>query len=121
MDYCSTLRRESAKYPGVTFVIRRPSLQRRAQITRSVRELLAELEYRIAGETAEDQLSAAELESRVDRAYLEWGLERIEGLTVDGECCDATILIQRGPEDLAREIADAIRHECRLNNEERKN
>jgi hypothetical protein len=121
MDYCSTITRESATHPGIRYVIRRPSLQRRAEITRKVRQLLAELEYRAAGDSLEDQLSAAELESRIDGAYLEWGLERVEGLIVDGEPCNPRTLIERGPEDLGREIAEAIRRECRLSEEERKN
>lgn len=121
MEYASTSTHESKTSEGVRYVIRRPSLQRRAEITRRVRQLLAELEYRSAGESLEDRLAAAELESRIDSVYLEWGLERVEGLKIDGDECDARGLIERGPEDLAREIADAIRRECRLSEEERKN
>lgn len=121
MEYWSTAAQESARYPGVRYVIRRPSLQRRAEITRRVRNLLAELEYRTAGDSLEDRLSAAELESRIDSVYLEWGLERVEGLEVDGGECDVRTLIERGPEDLGREIAEAIRRECRLSEDERKN
>ncbi len=121
MEYESTVTRESSLYQGVRFVIRRPSLQRRAEITRRVRQLAAELEFRAAGESLEDRLRGAELESRIDGAYLEWGLERIEGLVVDGESCTAQLLMERGPEDLAREIAAAIRGECRLSGDERKN
>lgn len=120
-EYWSTKAHESARYPGVRYVIRRPSLQRRAEITRLVRNLLAELEYRAAGAELEDRLSAAELENRVDSLYLEWGLERVEGLEVDGEECDVATLIERGPEELGREIAEAIRRECRLSEDERKN
>ncbi len=121
MEYWSTKTVESARHPGVRYIIRRPSLQRRADITRRVRDLLAELEYRAAGESLEDRLAAAELESRIDRLYLEWGLERIEGLEVDGRDCDVQTLIERGPEELGKEIAEAIRRECRLGEEERKN
>jgi hypothetical protein len=121
MEYVSTIMRESKTTPGVRFVIRRPSLQRRAEITRRVRQLLAELEYRSAGESLTDKLAAAELESRIDSIYLEWGLEEVEGMRIDGEVCDARALIERGPEELAREIADAIRSECRLSEDERKN
>ncbi|MCS7042140.1 MAG: hypothetical protein NZR01_05055 [Bryobacteraceae bacterium] len=86
-----------------------------------MRQLLAELEYRSAGDTLEDRLAAAELESRIDAAYIEWGLLRVENLRIDGEECTARLLIERGPEELAREIASAIRSECRLSGEERKN
>lgn len=121
MEYTSTVMREAATSAGVRYVIRRPSLQRRAEITRRVRQLLAELEYRSAGESLEDRLAAAELESRIDSIYLEWGLERVEGLVIDGTEADAKALIERGPEELAKEIAEAIRKECRLSEEERKN
>lgn len=119
--YESTVTRDSVTHRGVRFTIRRPSLHRRAEITRKVRQLLAELEYRAAGESLEDRLAAAELESRIDGAYLEWGLERIDGLEVDGAACDARLLADRGPEELAKEVAEAIRRECRLSEEERKN
>lgn len=121
MEYASTVMQESKTTAGVRYVIRRPSLQRRAEITRRVRQLLAELEYRSAGEGVEDRLAAAELESRIDSVYLEWGLERLEGLLIDGTSADAKALIERGPEALAREIAEAVRKECRLSEEERKN
>jgi hypothetical protein len=120
-QYSSTAVRDSAVCPGVRFTIVRPSLERRAEITSRVRRLLAELEFRAAGQGLEDQLAAAELESRIDKEYIEWGLVRIENLTVDGRECDAKALVQRGPESLAREIANAIRCECRLGEEERKN
>ncbi len=121
MEYASTATQESKTWAGVRYVVRRPSLRRRAEITRRVRQLLAELEYRSAGESIEDRLAAAEMESRIDSIYLEWGLERVEGLAIDGAEADARALIERGPEELAREIAEAIRKECRLSEEERKN
>ncbi|MGQ9917996.1 MAG: hypothetical protein ACUVS7_11310 [Bryobacteraceae bacterium] len=121
VEYESTITRESEVCPGVRYVIRRPSLRRRAEITRRVRQLLAELEYRESGERMEDRLAAAELESRIDSVFVEWGLERVEGLRIDGAECKVRALIESGPEELCREIAAAIRRECRLSEEERKN
>ena len=121
MNYESTTVRESTVCPGVRYVVLRPSLKKRAEITARVRRLLAELEYREAGQTMEDRLAAAELESRIDGLYIEWGLVRLENLEIDGEPCTPALLIEKGPEDLAREIAAAIRNECRLSEEERKN
>lgn len=121
MNYQSTVTIDSRTCPGVRFVVLRPSLAKRAEITARVRQLLAELEYRAAGETMEDRLAAAELESRIDALYIEWGLVRMEGLRIDGEECSARLLIEKGPEELAREAAAAIRHECGLSGEERKN
>lgn len=121
MNFESTVVRESAVCPGVRYAVVRPSLRKRAEITARVRQLLSELEYRAAGETLEDRLAAAELESRIDALYIEWGLVRVENLEIDGEECTPGLLIEKGPEELAREIAAAIRRECRLSEEERKN
>lgn len=121
MNYPSTVVKQSKTYPGVRYVILRPSLAKRAEITARIRQLLAELEYRAAGQGMEDQLAAAELESRIDAAYIEWGLVQIENLRVDGEACTPQLLIERGPESLAREIAAAIRSECGLSEAEQKN
>ena len=61
------------------------------------------------------------LDRKVERAYLEWGLEAIYGLEIDGEPADVGSLIDRGPEGLCREIAEQIRRECFLTEEQRKN
>jgi len=53
--------------------------------------------------------------------YLEWGLEEIEGLTIDGEQATPQALIEKGPMDLAREILGRIKRECGLSEGERKN
>lgn len=121
MNYESTVTKDSGTCPGVRFVVLRPSLAKRAEITARVRQLLAEHEYRAAGEGMEDRLAAAELESRIDALYIEWGLVRVENLRIDGEECTPRLLIDRGPEELAREVAAAIRSECGLSGEERKN
>ena len=36
--------------------------------------------------------------------YLQWGLVSIEGLMIDGEPATAARLLEKGPEDLAREV-----------------
>lgn len=120
-QYWSTEWHESTSCPGVRYQIVKISLARRAEITRRVRTLLAELEYHGAGESLEDRLAAAEVASRVDQVYIDCGLLRVEGLEVDGQPCDSLSLVVRGPEELSREIAAAIRRQCRLSEEERKN
>ncbi len=119
--YASSEWRESESLPGVRYEIVKVSLARRAEITRRVRTLLAEIEYHSAGGGVEDRLAAAEAASRVDRAYVEWGLLGVEGLEIDGEPCGVAALVERGPEELSREVAAAIRRQCRLSEEERKN
>lgn len=120
-QYASSEWRDAESVPGVRYEMVKVSLARRAEITRRVRTLLAELEYHSAGSGVEDRLAAAEAASRVDRVYVEWGLLRVEGLDIDGEPCGVASLVERGPEELCREIATAIRRQCRLSEEERKN
>lgn len=121
VSYESTEEHEAECMPGVRYVVRKPSLKRRAEITKRVRALLGELEYRQAGEGLAERLAAAELESGIDRVYLEWGLVKVENLLVDGEACGVAALVERGPEALAREIAAAVRRQCSLSEAERKN
>lgn len=112
---------DSTVMPGVQYQVRRVSMVLRAELTRRVKKLLAELEYREAGEGLEDRLNAALVAGQVDLAYLSWGLLRLEGLEIDG--CEATVqtLLERGPEALSQEIAQTIRDRCRLSEPERKN
>jgi hypothetical protein len=112
---------EAAGYPGVRYTIRRMSFGRRLELLRRIRGLGQRLEYLNAGATAAEKLEAAAVAAEVDREYLRWGLEAIEGLRIDGEPADAEGLAERGPEDLCREIVARIRAESGLNEEERKN
>ena len=53
--------------------------------------------------------------------YLRWALVGVDGLEIDGEAATAEQLLDRGPEELAREIVVAIKEECGLSEAERKN
>lgn len=112
---------DSRVVPGVRFAVAKMSLARRAEISRRMRGLLSELECRAAGESVTDRLAATELEARIDRVYVEWGLEQVEGLVIDGVVATAESLVERGPEALCREVAARVRRECHLSGEERKN
>lgn len=107
--------------PGVRYRIARISLGRRIDFARRVREIGRKLEFLEAGGDARESLEAAVLQAEIDRAYLEWGLEAIEGLEIDGEVATPTAMIERGPLSLALEILAKIRAECGLSEEERKN
>ena len=70
LKYSSAEWVESAVMPGVKYLVRRVSLALRAEITRRVKKLLAELEYREAGEGLEDRLSAALVAAQVDGSWI---------------------------------------------------
>jgi hypothetical protein len=53
--------------------------------------------------------------------YLQWGLVKIDGLVIDGEAASTAQLLEKGPEDLAREVVGAIKEQCGLTEAERKN
>lgn len=121
MRYESVREVDSAVMPGVRYRIRKMSLERRLELTRRIGELLKRIEYLEAGQTPGEKVSAAAAAAEVERIHLEWGLEGIEGLEIDGERATVESLIAKGPEALAQEIAGAIRAECGLSEAERKN
>jgi len=106
---------------GVRFAIRRISLGRRIELARKIREVGRRLEFLEASGDAREKLEAAVLATEIDRAYLEWGLEAVEGLTIDGEPATPERLIDLGPLDLAMGILSRIKAECGLTEGERKN
>jgi hypothetical protein len=121
MEHQSEITMESQTTAGVRFTVARMSFGRRLELTRRVGELAARTEYNNAGQNGAERLEAALLEGEIDRIYLEWGLVKVEGLAIDGEPATAERIVSRGPEKLCREIVAAIKAECGLNEEERKN
>jgi hypothetical protein len=112
---------DAASHAGVRFGVRRISIARRIELARRIRELGRKAEFLEAGSDVREKLEAAVLAGEIDREYLEWGLEGIEGLTIDGAVATAEALIERGPLDLAAEIIARIKAECGLTDAERKN
>jgi len=104
----------------VSFAVRRPSLAQRIDLTGRVRELTLKYDFLKAGD-ASDQLEASLSELLVHKLYVEWGLAEIQGLKIDGNPADTLNLIERGPEELVHEIVTAIKAECGLTEDERKN
>ncbi len=121
MEYYSRVTIEAKSVPGVRLTIARISFGRRLELTRRIWELVQRVEFAGAGHTAADRLEAALASGEIDRIYVEWGLAGIEGLTIDGEMATPESLAARGPESLFREAAAAIKAECGLTEEERKN
>lgn len=119
--YESIIRVSSTVMPGVEFRIVRLSFGRRMELARRVLELARRAEFLQAGEKRDDGIEAHVIACDIDRLYLEWGLVEIAGLQIDGERATPESLIETGPEGLAHEIVAAIKRECALTEQERKN
>ncbi len=121
VEYASEVTKEAVSAPGVRYTIARMSFGRRLDLTRRIWDVARRVEFLQAGSDAREKLEAAVLAGEIDRVYLEWALLRIEGIDIDGTPATPAMLIERGPEDLTREIGAAIKAECGLTEEERKN
>lgn len=121
MEYRSHRRFESARRPGVWLTIQRMSFERRVELTQRIRELALRSEFLEAGNDAKEKIESAMLATEVNRIYLLWGLVKVEGLELDGEPATPESLLASGPEELCREALEAIKAECGLTAEERKN
>ncbi len=88
---------DAETHAGVRYRIARMSLGRRIGLARRIREIGTEAEFLEAGDDVRDKLEAAVLQGEIDRVYLEWGLEAVEGLEIDGEAATPEALIERGP------------------------
>ena len=119
--YISYTDHQSEAVAGVHFRIVRMSFARRLDLMRKVRDFAQRIEFLDAGGETRDRIESSVLGAQVDRMYLEWGLQSVEGLTIDGESATPALLIEKGPESLAREIVGHIRSECHLTEDERKN
>ena len=121
VSYESVVKIESKTILGVTFSINRISFGRRMELSRQVREISQRAEFLDAGNELREKIEASLLAQEIDAMYLRWGLVSIDGLTIDGEAATAVQLIEKGPEELMREIVSTIREQCGLNEAERKN
>ena len=121
VSYQSVLAIESKVLPGVRFVINRISFGRRMDLSRRVREITRKKEFLEAGSELDEKIEAGLLTQEVDAMYLSWALVAVDGLEIDGEPATAEQLLDRGPEELAREIVVAIKEQCGLSDAERKN
>jgi hypothetical protein len=69
---------------GVEFVVARMSFGRRLELMRRVRELAARAEFFEAGCDEKNRMEASLLGAEIDALYIEWGLEEVKGLELDG-------------------------------------
>ena len=121
MQYESTRTIQSNVCPGVQFTIARMSFGRRIDLMRRVRQLSARMEFAIAGAGVDDRLQASLLGAEIDELYLRWGLQEISGLELDGQQASVDTMIAAAPEALCQEVIAAIKGECALTEDERKN
>src|SRR5437868_14227116 len=121
MTYEGTSRVESATTAGVYFVVQKMSFGRRIELTRKIRELAERVEFLSAGESPKEKLDATLLAAEIERAYVLWGLSEVGGLELDGTPATPESLIAFGPEELFREALEAVKAECGLSEDERKN
>ena len=121
MNYESHKTIISTSCPGVTFKLRRMSVERRLGLTLRLRELLQKIEFLESGKDPRESMEAALLAAEIDQAYLLWGVAEIAGLEIDGQAATPETLVAAGPEGFCREIISAIKVECGLSEDERKN
>lgn len=121
MNYESSAEIQSTVIPGVTFVVSKMSVGRRLDLIRRIRELLLRHEFLDGGSSPTEKLEAACISAEIDRLYVEWGLQKLAGIDVDGVPATPEILVSHGPENLYREIVTAVKSQCELSDGERKN
>jgi len=120
--YESAVWRESKVWPGVRFQVRRMSLIRRHRLMQELKSLASEEAFhRAAPEEAGSEISAEEVQTRIDEVVIRKALMAIQGLSIDGQPATVESLIESGPESLAQEITEAIADESALSENERKN
>jgi hypothetical protein len=120
LHFASSRRVESASVPGAAFWVRKISLAQRIDLMTRVRELTRKYEFLKAGGPVE-LMEASLGDLLTTKLYVEWGLDRVEGLSIDGQDASVTLLLDKGPEELCLEIAQQVQKECGLSEEERKN
>ena len=119
--YQSSVWHRSATHPRVRFAVARMSFGRRLEIARDIRDIGQRLEYLEAGGSLAEKAEGAAAAAEIDRVYLQCGLAGLEGLEIDGAPATTQTLFEAGPEELTREILDAIKAEWGLSEPERKN
>lgn len=121
MNYQSYKLLESEACPGVKLRIRRVSFGRRIELLKHIWDRAAKLEFLEASQDPREKLEATLLACELDKIYLLWGLEGIEGLEVDGVPATPEMLANAGPEALCGEALRAIKAELGLSEVEEKN
>jgi len=107
--------------PDVEYDVSRMSFGRRLELMKRIRDLATRIEFFEAGQAESNRMEASLLAGEMDRVFLEWGLQGISALEIDGVPASVAALIEKGPEDLVHEALVIVRGECGLSEAERKN
>ena len=107
--------------PDVEYDVARMSFGRRLELMKKIRDLAARIEFFEAGQTESNRMEASLLAGEMDRVFLDWGLQGVFGLEIDGAPANVAALIENGPEELVHEALSIVKGECGLNEAERKN
>jgi len=118
-QYESTVRTESALYPGVCFLVERMSFGRRIELMKAIREASIQFEFHAADKDV-DKMKIGLLAAEVDRIYVRWGLRGLHGIAIDGEPATPDALAASGPEDLFLEALSVVKQHCGLSETEKK-
>ena len=121
VEYRSSVWRRSETHAGVRFAVARMSFGRRLELAREIRKIGQRLDFLTAGGSLADRAEASAAQAEIDLVYLRRGLAGLEGVEIDGAPATAETLFESGPEDLTREVLDAIQTEWGLTENERKN
>src|SRR5271156_2205459 len=114
VSYDSVLTTRSSALPGVTITINRMSFGRRIELTKRVREISQKAEFLEAGTELKDKIDANILAQEIEAMSLRWALVNVNGLMIDGEPASIEKVIDKGPDQLTREIVSAIKAQCGL-------
>jgi hypothetical protein len=121
MEYQSIVTVASEVNPDVAYSVYRMSFGRRMELMREIRKLTGRLEFHEAGASDTDRMDASLLAGEIDRLYVIWGLESVDGLSIDGSSATPETLAAAGPEELFAEALATIKLQCGLTEAERKN
>ena len=121
MEHESTFAYSPVTAPGVIVKIRKMTFGRRCELLGQVGDLVKKAMFFEAGAGPENQLPAAQERHAADAMLLQWAIESIHGLTIDGEEATASLVIKAGPEELAIELVGVIHNQLGLTSEEIKN
>ena len=145
MEYTNTERIESKLFPGVAFVFYKMIEERRIELRRLAADLSSKLrklatqtrklEYEFAktdlsDDQKEDLMEQQDLAMNETQSvlitelyplYIKWGIQSVEGLTVNGEACTAPEGLKWGPEKLYHEALGLVQERMGLTEKQIKN